>query len=48
MYTCETCYWWDYGLCDRRGRETDEDEWCEKWSKDGDNETEESDEHKTT
>ena len=47
MYTCETCYWWDYGLCDRSGRETDEDEWCEKWSKDG-NETEESDEHKTT
>lgn len=37
MYTCDTCYWWDYGLCDRRGRETDEDEWCEKWSKNGDN-----------
>lgn len=48
MYTCETCYWWDYGLCDKCGRETDADEWCEKWSKDGDNETEESDEHKTT
>lgn len=32
MYTCDTCYWWDFGLCDRYGKKTDEDDWCKKWS----------------
>ena len=29
---CENCKHWDYGICDRIGRNTVPDDWCWRWT----------------
>ena len=35
--TCENCYWWDFGFCDRIGKTRQEDDSCPKWRESGEN-----------
>ena len=35
--TCENCYWWDFGFCDRVGKTRREDDSCPKWQESGEN-----------
>lgn len=33
--TCENCWWYDFGICDKSGRLKEADDTCPKWSDSG-------------